>query len=238
MKKYKNYLIGLLLFISLCFFYGFAEKRNSSRKIAAIDIKFTNGENLYITESAVNNLLIQNKLEVKKLKKEALDLNKVESLLVKNEMIQSAEVYLTVNANLGAKLVQRQPLARVMDESSFYIDANGSMMPLSSFYSARVPLVKGISKNNIDEVFPLLEFIKKDDFFVKHIIGISRNKQGLYQLEVREMPFSVLFGKPTNMKQKFKNFKAFYQKALKEDKLNLYKTVDLRFGNQVVCTKK
>ena len=41
-----------------------------------------------------------------------------------------------------------------------------------------------------------------------------------------------------NLDEKMKNLKAFYQKAKKDKMLDLYKSVNLQFDNQVVCTKK
>jgi cell division protein FtsQ len=48
----------------------------------------------------------------------------------------------------------------------------------------------------------------------------------------------VLFGTTDNAALKFQNYKAFYQKIKQDSMLANYKTVDLRFGNQVVATKK
>jgi cell division protein FtsQ len=36
---------------------------------------------------------------------------------------------------------------------------------------------------------------------------------------------------------KFKNYKAFFQKAVLDSSLYNYKKIDLRFTQQVVCTK-
>jgi len=83
-----------------------------------------------------------------------------------------------------------------------------------------------------------LKYINEDQFLTEHITSITRLNKGLYQLEVRQMNFSLFFGKIERVGDKFNNFKAFYKKAMKDDLLNTYKMVDLQFGNQVVCTKK
>lgn len=238
MKKYKNYIIGFLVFASLSFLYGFASKRNSTRKIEDVIIEFTEEENLYITETAVNNLLIQNKLEVTSIGKDTLDLNKVETVLNNHDLIEKAEVYITIDGKMGAKIAQRKPIARVLSNNQFYIDLEGEKMPLSPYYSARVPLISGVSEGEIKEVYPIVDYIKNDDFLTKHVTGIRRSKNGFYTLEIREMDFMVHFGVAGNIDLKFKNLKAFYQNGLKNNKLNLYKTVNLQFGNQVVATKK
>lgn len=238
MKPDMGYIKAFVLVVLVCFLYGFAEKRHETRKIQMVEVKFTDSENLYVTEEVVNKLLIQNNASASAIDKETLDLNRVESLLNQHEMIENAEVYLTLDGRLKAEVSQRKPIGRVIGNSSFYLDRNGEVMPLSRFYSARVPLMFGFSDTNISKVFPVVNYIRNDEFLTRHITGVKRLKGDKYQLELRELDFEVFFGDSSDVALKFNNFKAFYKKALKEKKLDTYKKVNLQFGDQVVCTKK
>ncbi len=228
--------IGLVLLVSLL--YGFAEKRHKSRVINEVEVLFTNSENLYVTEEVVNKLLIQNKKAVSSIDKETLDLNRVESLLNEHEMIENAEVYLTLDGKLKAEVSQRKPIGRVVGNSSFYLDKNGELMPLSPFYTARVPLMFGFDGSNVTKAYAIVNHVKNDEFLTRHITGIQRLKGDKYILELRELDFELYFGDSSDVALKFNNFKAFYKKAQKENKLDTYKKVNLQFGDQVVCTKK
>lgn len=238
MKVNWNYIKAFALLALLFFLYSFSAKRNTARKVDNVEIQFTNGDNLYVTETAVNKLLIVNKDTLAKLTKETLDLNKLEKLLDEHEMIEDAEVFVGINGKLGAKITQRQPIARIFGEQSYYIDVHGKKMPLSKNHSARVPLVAGISENYLEEVFPLATKITYDNFLKQHVIVINRKKSGDYILELRNLDFEVYLGKTSDLDKKIKNFKAFYKKAHKDKKLDAYKSVNLQFENQVVCTKK
>lgn len=238
MKLDMGYIKAFVLVVLVCFLYGFAEKRHETRKIQMVEVKFTDSENLYVTEEVVNKLLIQNNASASAIDKETLDLNRVESLLNQHEMIENAEVYLTLDGRLKADVSQRKPIGRVIGNSSFYLDRNGEVMPLSRFYSARVPLMFGFSDTNISKVFPVVNYIRNDEFLTRHITGVKRLRGDKYQLELRELDFEVFFGDSSDVALKFNNFKAFYKKALKEKKLDTYKKVNLQFGDQVVCTKK
>lgn len=226
-------LIGVVFFL-----FAFAEKRNHSRVLSEVNLHFTNSENLYLTEEAVNKLLIQNEVKVKSIGKEALDLNRVENLLEAHDMVENAEVFMTVDGKLGAAITQRKPLARVMGRVPYYMDRNGLKMPLSKYYSARVPLITGVSEDHLQEVFPLVSYVRNDEFLTKHVTEVNRLPNGKYEIRLRQLDFVVLFGAIKDIETKFLNFKAFYQKAMKDKKLNDYKKVDLQFGDQVVCTKK
>ena len=238
MKINFNYIKGILLLALIIFLYGFAEKRNKHRKLEKIEVHFTQFENLYVSEESVNKLLIQNKIEVSSIGKETLDLNRVEVLLNKHEMIENAEVFLTLDGILKTNISQRRPIGRILGNNAFYLDRLGKKMPLSKSYSARVPILVNVQEKDIKEAFPLVEYINKDQFLTEHVTSITRLKGGRYQLGLRQIDFNIYFGKVSRIDEKFNNFKAFYKKALKDDLINTYKMVDLQFGNQVVCTKK
>ena len=238
MKINWNYIKTFLLIGVVFFLFAFAEKRNSGRVLSEVNLHFTNSENLYLTEEAVNKLLIQNKVKVRTIGKDTLDLNRVETLLEAHDMIENAEVFMTVDGKLGAKITQRKPIARVLAGVPFYMDRQGYKMPLSEYYSARVPLVTGVTEDQLQEIHPLVTYIRNDEFLTKHVTELSRLKNGKYILRLRHLDFVVLFGTVKAIDKKFRNFKAFYLKAMTDKKLNTYKKVDLQFGDQVVCTKK
>ena len=156
-----------------------------------------------------------------------------------NPIIKNAEVYLSVNAELTANIEQKKPIARVNTNASYYIDDEGSYMPLSSNYAARVPLVTGqIEKNNLGNVFKVAKKIYNDEILKKHVVEIHQNQDKTIYLKLRQNSFKVDLGKVKSLDKKFDNLKAFYQKALKDKTLNTYSKVNLQFDNQVVCTKK
>ncbi len=238
MKINYNYIKAFLVLALVIFLFGFAENRNDARDLREVQVKFTEYDNLYLTEEAVNKLLIVNNVTVTSVDKETLDLNRVETILKAHEMIENAEVFLTLDGTLKTTISQRRPIGRILGSEMFYIDRLGNRMPLSSYYSARVPVLTGVGNDQISEVYPILDLISKDLFLQEHITGIQRLNGGLYELEVRKMDFALFLGKVENLETKFNNFKAFYKKAHKDTLLNTYKMVDLQFGNQVVCTKK
>jgi cell division protein FtsQ len=237
MKKFIPFIKFVLLTVLVVFLFSFTQKRNAARKIAKIDVEFLDENDPFITLTTVNKLLVQNSDSVTGVDKETLVLKEMESRLLANAMIRDAQVYITVNGVLGAKIEQRNPIARVAATPHYYLDEEGKEMPLSSVYAARVPIVTGESKTNFTEITPLILKISEDDFMRKSIVGVEVSEKGKVILKVRKYNFEVLFGKVENIDLKFQNFKAFYQKTKQDKTLQSYKTIDLQFGNQVVATK-
>lgn len=216
---------------------GFTYNRHKSRNIQDIDITFHQEKQLFIDKTAVNKLLIQNDEPVKKIALEHLDLNLLEKQLESHPMIENAEVYTDLESRLHADIKQRVPIARVVGKDEFYIDSKGKIMPLSEFYSARVPIIIGLSKKDTLSAFQLIKYIREDLFFSQQTTMIKSHPKGLYSLRLRSHDFNVFIGKAENLKQKFMNFKAFYVKAKKDSLLGKYKNIDLQYGKQVVCKK-
>jgi cell division protein FtsQ len=218
--------------------YAFSNQRNAQRTIAKVHVDFLGDSNLYITEGAVNKLLIQKYGGLKNVPKEKLVLNTVEKALEANEMVKSAQVYLTIDGELTSKIVQRKPIGRIEGNAKFYLDDEGKRMPFSKNHSARVPIITGeITGKSLEDVYLILEYINKDEFYRKNVIGIHVNAEDDYQLKFRLNQFVVNLGDANGLEEKFSNFKAFYAKANKDKTLQDFAIVSLEFNNQVVCTK-
>ncbi|PZD78018.1 cell division protein FtsQ/DivIB [Mesonia sp. K7] len=238
MKKFKELFFFLVLLGVIAFLYSFSVKRNAKKPIAEIAIEFTNGDNLYINELDVNNLLIQNKTEFKNQSKDVLDLNELERKLEKNPMIYDAEVYIDVEGKLGAIITQRQPVARVFGEQGFYIDTHGEKMPLSENYAARVPLVKNVSEKQMMAIHPFLMKIQEDEFLKKEVIAMSIEKNNELVLLLRDYDFEVFFGKLQQIDEKVEKLKVFCQNYSQQPVKVAYDKISLKYKNQVVGTRK
>ncbi|MFD0864023.1 cell division protein FtsQ/DivIB [Sungkyunkwania multivorans] len=233
-----NYIKLIGIFLLLSGLFAFTNARSDAREISEVTVIFQGENNLYITREAVNKLLIQKRDSIASITKDALVLNQLETALKANELIRDAQVYLTVNGQLGAKVRQRTPIARVSGDHQFYVDSEGTPMPLSPYYSARVPIVTGdIDKNHLQDIYALTKFINDDAFLRKNVVALHKTK-GEVVISLRELDFEVIFGKIVSIEKKFNNLKAFYKKGMKDRSLDTFKTVSLEFESQVVCTKK
>ncbi|CAL2088702.1 Cell division protein ftsQ [Tenacibaculum sp. 190524A02b] len=224
----------------LFFLYGFASKRNGHKKVKNTVVEFRAGDNNFLTHNAVDKLLIQNEEFVKNQAKRVVDLHSLEANVSANPYVEEATVFLTINGELKTLIKQRKAIARIVDKgTSYYVDKYGVKMPLSSNFSARVPLVFGVEgTEEIKELTQLIEIILSDDFFTKEIIAIERNAQNEYVFTVRTGSYKVVFGNLEKAKIKFKKLKAFYNKALLDGSIKKYKTINVKYHNQVVCTKQ
>ena len=229
----------LLMIFVVIFLFSFTSHRNAMRKIAKTEVVFVGENSLFLKPETVNKLLIEKNQDLKTINKDGLDLNKLEKSVSSHQMIQKADVFVSVDGVLKAVVEQKTPVGRVFDETgSFYIDNEGNKMPLSDNYTARVPLLSGeitaVKKEKLSEV---LGMIAEDDFLKKNIIGVQVLPSGGLIMANRNYDYQIDFGRTINIERKFKNYKAFFQKAVSDSTLEKYRRINLKFTKQVVCIK-
>ena len=241
MKKYFNILnIRLILIFALALFlFSFANTRNQNRKLQRSEVIFEGENTNFIKQEIVNKLLIDYKLDAKSIKKVSLNLKNTEKTLDSNPMIEKSEVYVSVDGVLKARVVQKTPIGRVFaDSDSYYIDYQGKKMPLSDEETARVPLVFCNTNFKVDsKLVDVLKIIYDDKFLSKNITNLQIQSDQSIILLNRNYDFKILFGQAVNIENKFKNYKAFYQKASENKVLEKYKSINLTFNHQVVAVK-
>lgn len=240
MKRFNWITIRLLLMFGLVIFlFSFTSNRNGNRKLANSKVIFVGENEPFLKQETVNKLLIENNADASAIRKDKLDLNKLEKAVNSNQMVEKSDVFVTIDGVLKAVVKQKTPVVRVFDgHRSFYIDYKGNTMPLSANYTARVPLVLGvINKKNSEALAELFRKIHDDAFLKKNIIAIQIMPNGSLKMLNRNFDFQIDFGGTINVDRKIRNYKAFFQKAIVDSSLYKYKKIDLRFTEQVVCTK-
>lgn len=240
MKKFNWNNIRLVLVVALMIFlYSFSGVKNQERKIKKINIALNDDDYPFLNETMVNNLLIQNFEGASKVKKERVDLKKLESLLDVNKYVDNSEVFCTIDGVLNAKIKQKKPIIRVINENgSYYLDKKGGKIPLSENFSPRVPVYFGkIQEKELDELVKVFSYIENDEMLKHNIVDIKRSQKGNLIFSVRDYDYKVIFGNESNFETKFKNYKAFLQHATKDTLIKSYKSVNLIFTEQVICAK-
>ena len=240
MKKLNWNNIRLVLIVALMIFlYSFAGIKNKQRKIQKINIAFVADDYPFLNETMVNNLLIQNLDGTFKVAKEKVDLKKLENLLEVNKYVDKSEVFCSIDGFLNARIKQKKPIIRVFNENgSYYLDEKGDKIPLSENFTPRIPVYYGVVKaDEIKQLVSLFNCIENDEILKKNIVDIKKSQKGNFIFSVRDYDYKVIFGNETNMENKFKNYKAFLQHATKNTLIKSYKSVNLIFTEQVICSK-
>lgn len=167
-----------------------------------------------------------------------LDIPALEKKISNLPAVDSANVYLNLNGRLNLDIKQRVPVFRLNKEGrDFYVDERGVEFPISKTYSHPCMLVTGnVKRDEYQKLAELVEKIDKDDFSKKYFIGISKDRNGNYNLLTSEGHYKVEIGDLDHIDFKVRGFKTFVEKYLVYQDPEKYSRVSVKYQNQIVTT--
>jgi len=266
--NYKKILITVLWVIALSGLMAslaFVEKKESMVKAENIDIIVNaNGVNDFVDENDIKEFFVTRHDPLINEEVKNININALEKALNSHPAIENADLSVDVNGDVKINVTQRTPLVRVitMGGESYYIDTQSKLMPLSDKYTARVLVVNGvihepyarrnmftvneIAQNKIfsevsmlDDIYTMAEYITKDTVLNELIHQLSINEDKEFEMYPAIGGHKIIFGDATDIAEKFEKLKLFYKEGLnKTDNWNKYSIINLKYKNQVVCTKK
>jgi len=268
LKKLKQIAIGVFWFIlitGLIVSLGFVNKEQEKLKCVSLDIKVNQDNDLlFLDNEDVAQLIRDRGDSIINQPKSTVDVASIEKALNSYFAIENAEVYISIDGKLSVEVTQRNPIIRLITKTGedYYIDDKGKLMPLSDKYTAKVVVANGnidepfalrykysaydISKDTllnkksmIDELFSMAQFINNNEFWKSQIHQIYVNENNDMELVPLAGNQKIIFGDTTFMKDKFEKLMTFYQQGLNTTGWwEKYSTINLKFKNQIVCTKK
>jgi cell division protein FtsQ len=229
----------LLVMTALVSSYWWSQYKHPQPKWSDLQYAFTPGENHYTNTEVVNKLLIQKWAADPSTHKEKLVLSRLESMLSQDQMLEAAEVYVTVDGQLRAELTQKQPWARVVDSTrAFYLDRQGNTMPLSGLHAARVPIVTGeINPQTMKACYELLSFARQNEVLSEQLIGVHIEKNQKFTLALAAVDYQVHLGDLSDLPGKMARLVAINNKLAQDTVPARYKKIDLSFDHQAIGIK-
>jgi len=188
---------------------------------------------------------------------------RIEELLENNAFVGDAEVYKELNGQLHVDVKVRQPVLRIYNNlgQSVYLDETGVFMPTSRKYAARSTVVNGAIRvdfnpllgKNIHELAEMEEGhpdfkMLKDAFDISEVCRASKlwkaqftqifiRDNGDIELIPRVGDHVINVGSAMDIEKKLNKLKLFYSEGLDKTGWNEYKIINLKYANQVVCSK-
>lgn len=170
-----------------------------------------------------------------------IDMLKVQKLLASNPWIESASAYIGLNDTLVIQAKEYKPILRIFDQGrhSVYVTAEGVIIPTSPKYTPRLIIASGhyTLPEGVDETLAIAKAIQKDEYLTGSIGQIYRNSNKQYEIMVNSLPGRVIVGDTTAIDNKLSRLHTLLEKYNGTEELMCYKTMDLRYKNQIVCTK-
>ncbi|HNQ82773.1 MAG TPA: hypothetical protein PLW31_01340 [Bacteroidales bacterium] len=259
MKKLLNILFLIFLMAAVIILPAFTDLEHHRNVYREFTVEVLNQtDKSLITTSEIHELVRKNFGEIKGSPVSIIDIDKMEKLVDGNPYVSACEVYKTMDCELIMKARVREPLVRIANRQGeqFYLDLNGCAMPLNPAHPSHVTLAGGniserlmsIDKSEkpldkfdrssvLHQIYPVAYAISRDEFLESFIDQIYIHENGEIELVPRVGSQIILLGNGEDAAEKLENLKVFYRKVMRNIDWNTYKTINLKYKNQVVCIK-
>jgi cell division protein FtsQ len=262
MRKFLKILSGVLVFSVVLVMLGFVHHEQQALVCKGISIRIDNEfDHEFIDVEDIRKLIVNSGDSIIGQPVASIDVGHLEKLIGNHPSVAKADVYKTIDGEIQVEVRQRNPILRVfpVNGDGFYIDEEGSFMPLSNKYSAKVLVANGhivagnaiystsipeiikndslSSKTILDDLFLLAKYINEDEFRKAQIQQVYVDITREIELIPRVGNHRIIIGDVSDIEEKFNRLWIFYTKGLSKTGWNEYETINLKYKNQIVCTK-
>lgn len=156
--------------------------------------------------------------------------------------VKQVAVRMSFRGTLTVEIEERQPIGFLAGKPRAYFDEDGVVLPSVLGKWIDVPIVYGfnakasgdtLSGSDFEQVKDFLTATKNDPFSWSTLSEVAWNEdEGVVALS-SENGVKLLFGR-NEFEQKVTHWKAFYKDVVSHRGINSFRSVDLRFRNQIV----
>ncbi len=209
------------------------------------------GNNNFIERDEVDRILLESSGQLVGMNLNDINIHKLENVLKANPFIEYAKVFADMNGTVHVDIRQRKPVIRIINRANvnFYIDENGLKIPMSDNYTARVLVANGLIdedfSGNVDtlssqlakDLFRTAKFIRADTLWNDQIEQLFVDLKGDIEIVPRVGDHKIILGNADSLEVKFSNLLVFYKKAMPKVGWDTYKSINLKYANQIICEK-
>lgn len=262
MKKMKKIfkLLGAVLAVAAVFvLLGFVSGKRSAAPCESVEVVLSGYPAAVLLNEDDIRIEIQRLMETPVgLPMRNINVGELESLIKDIPHVRDVSVYKTIDKRLVVEVTERKPIARLIDKSgrSALLDSQGHLIPLPRHEPIRLPVTTGefeISAEDISQrilitdstASPALQEIQKfvstvvaDEFWSAQLQQTYLDKHGDFHAIPRVGNHEIIFGPATDLKSKLNTLRIFYREGMNGATWNKYSKINLKYKDQIVCTKK
>lgn len=230
---------------------GFINVKKQTVKCTDVKILIPGADN-FIEREEIDAILKEDQGMLLGRNIENINIHKIEKKLQSNPYIGFAKVYVEMDGVLHIEVKQRQPILRILNENGqdFYIDNDGLKMPVSSNFTANVLVATGhiteVFGSRVDtlhtqlarDLYKTAQFIKKDTLWDSQIEQVVVDQKNDIELIPRVGNQRIILGNADSLEKKMKNLLLFYKKAMPQVGWDTYRTINIKYTNQIVCERR
>jgi len=229
---------------------SFVEVKKHTVTCTNIKILIPGADN-FIEREEIDAILKQSEGQLIGRKLEEINLHAIEDKIKANPYIALSTVYADMDGVIHIEISQRQPILRIINAGGqdYYIDRYGLKMPVSPNFTANVLVANGhilehfggrvdtLLTKMASDLYKTARYLKKDSLWDAQIEQIFVDNNDDIILIPRVGNQRIILGDADSLDTKMDNLLTFYKKAMPQVGWDTYKTINVKYTNQIVCEK-
>ena len=187
----------------------------------------------------------------------SVNMSAIAKQLKSNPWIESSSSFIDLDANLNISIKEYQPVMRVFGKNgqSVYVTEEGTVLPTSLGHTPHVLIASGNfnlddigsqhqlcdtleADRNILNAMHILNAIKRNNFMQTCTGQLFCNGKDEFEMVAKDIDARIVIGDTCNIDDKLKRLEIFIKQKANGNEIKDFKKIDLRYKNQIVCTKR
>ncbi|WP_205942393.1 cell division protein FtsQ/DivIB [Pedobacter sp. SYP-B3415] len=255
LKNINWRLIGLTLFWLICLggtvtLMSFIGIKKKELRCTNVDILIPGADNFIEREEIDQIIKDGNGILIGRVLQD-INLNRIEKNIQSNPYIAFAKVYADMDGVIHIEINQRQPVLRIINVGGqdYYIDKDGLKMPVSSNFTAHVLVATGNIREHFGgkpdtlrsklarDLYETALYLKKDTLWDAQIEQLVVDERNDITMIPRVGNQRIILGNADSLDVKMNNLLIFYKNAMPKVGWDTYKSISIKYTNQIVCEK-
>lgn len=236
--------------LSMVILIAFSERKFRDVAVHDVVVKVENiADNHFLDEQDVMGLMGLKEENLRGASVDKIDLRGLENRIRHDRFVKEAELYTDMRGDLIVKVNLQRPIARIVRANGpdGYIAEDGTIMPVSDKFNARVVLLSGsfvdqvVKLSNLSEsedgtkLKELIDRIRMNEFWRAQVAQLDIDSKGNVDIYPQIGGQVIEFGKLDKQEEKLLKLKVFYKEILPRMGWNKYKRVNLEYEGQIVA---
>jgi cell division protein FtsQ len=261
MKKVLNIGFKILLLAFLVVSLSFTGSKEKELLCNDLRIEMLDTLNSgFLKKIDIEKIILKEESEILGYPLKDINTRKIENRLRSKPYIKSAEIFYDMEGILSVKVIQRTPIIRIITGAgnSYYLDEDGYIFRPRGKFTPHILIANGYFSDG-DEIrtsgslmeiedsgkfsewfkaLQLARYIENDKFWKAQFVQAYVNSKAEFELIPRVGAHQIILGDVTKLEEKFKKLMTLYTDGLNYEGWNKYEKINLKYKNQVICTKR
>jgi cell division protein FtsQ len=180
----------------------------------------------------------------------SISIKRLERKIGDNPWVKKADLFFDSKQVLWVKVTEREPVARLFTEdgSSFYVDAEGTRLPLKDYYPVQLPVFTscpldrqhwtGADTTLAREVAVLSTYLQAHPFWMNMVQQVDVVSDRTFDLVPSVGDYVLKIGDTSDLDHKFNRLRVFYERVVPHVGWNKYAVLDARYAGEVIGVRR